>query len=96
MLGTAASSECRDVGLECALGERQVTVKCDNSDPAVQTLSERLSPERPLCPRKRTLSWYDGERPLVTQSGRDNVVQPQHAGRCAIESFTQRSYTDYR
>ncbi len=51
MAGTAANFECRDVGLGCAFGDRQVNVKCDNSDPAVQTLSERLSPEWPLFPK---------------------------------------------
>jgi len=51
MAGTAANSECRDVSMECALGERQVNVKCDNSDPVVQTLTERLSPEWLLWPR---------------------------------------------
>ncbi len=50
MADTAENSECRGVGLEFALGEREMNVRCDNSDPAVQTLSERPSPERPVEP----------------------------------------------
>ncbi len=49
MAGTAANSECRDVSMECALGERDVNVKCYISVAGVQTLSVLLSPEWILC-----------------------------------------------
>lgn len=49
MAGTAANSECRNVGWAYVFDERQANVKRDYSDLAAQLLLEHLLPGLLLC-----------------------------------------------